>query len=223
MTDVMGSAPAGANVIVAGVGGQGVLMISEMIALAAVDAGFDAKQTEVHGVSQRGGSVHSHVRFAARVHSPLVPIGQADLVIGLEKLEAYRFAPYIRPAGTVILNDYEVSPVSAGTAGVEAYPHDAAATLDRMGVPTRLVRATELAERDLGNVKVANLIVLGFAAPWLPIPVDTWAGLLATRIPPRFLDLNRRAFDLGASLAQAAGPGPAHRPGPAPALPIVTA
>lgn len=223
MTDAMSRVHAGANVIVTGVGGQGVLMISEMIALAAIEAGFDAKQTEVHGVSQRGGSVHSHVRFAARVHSPLVPIGQADLVIGLEKLEAFRFAPYVRPTGAVILNDHEVPPVSAGAAGVEGYPHDAAAVLDRLGVPVRLIQATELAGRDLGNVKVANLIVLGFAAPSLPIPADTWVKLLATRIPPRLLDLNRRAFDLGASLAQEARPYPAHRPSPASALPTVTA
>ena len=98
------------NVIFAGVGGQGVLLIAELLALAAAAAGHDVKQTEVHGVSQRGGAVESHVRYGPKVWSPLVTPGQAHAVVGLEKLEALRFAHYVRPDGVIIVNDYEIPP-----------------------------------------------------------------------------------------------------------------
>src|SRR5512135_2722554 len=112
------------NLIFAGVGGQGVLLIAEITALTAVRAGYDVKQTEVHGVSQRGGSVESHVRYGEAVHSPLVTGGQADVVVGLEKLEGLRYANFARPeAGVVLVNDHEIIPGSVANA-VDRYPHN---------------------------------------------------------------------------------------------------
>jgi len=104
------------SLMFAGVGGQGSLLIADITSLAAVQAGYDVKQTEVHGVSQRGGSVETHVRFGKQVYSPLVTPGRADAVISLEKLEALRFAHYIRPNGVIIVNDYELEPASIGAA-----------------------------------------------------------------------------------------------------------
>lgn len=207
------------SVLVAGVGGQGVLLISELLARAAIAAGRDAKQTEVHGVSQRGGSVYSHVRFGTAVHSPLIPMGQADLVVGLEKLEGLRFAPFARADGTVVINTHEVPPMSAGADAMARYPHDAAAVLRRQGRQVLEVAATELAESELGQARVANVVVLGLLSTLLPLPGEVWPDLLAEHVPARYLDLNRRAFMLGAALAPGVEPadaagGPALSAGP---------
>jgi indolepyruvate ferredoxin oxidoreductase beta subunit len=192
------------GVLFAGVGGQGVLLIAEALALAAVAAGYDAKQTEVHGVSQRGGSVHSHVRFGPKVHSPLIPKGDAHVVAGLEKLETLRFAPFARPGAVVVMNDLEIPPISAGASGVAAYPHDAAERLERAGLKVALLPATEHAAR-LGNEKAANMIVLGYVAALLPIPRSTWRDLLVTRTPARHRAVNEQAFALGFDWGLATG------------------
>ncbi len=189
------------SVLLCGVGGQGVLLVSELVALAAIEAGHDAKQTEVHGVSQRGGSVHSHVRFGPRVHSPLIPAGAADVVIGMEKLEALRFAHFLRDGGIMLVNDFEVAPVSGGPQAVEAYPHEALRFLKQKGLNVVAVTATDLAATELGETRAANVLMLGLLSTQLSLPPDAWARALAGRIPERFRALNERAFELGASLA----------------------
>lgn len=190
------------NVIFAGVGGQGVLLIAELLALAAAAAGHDVKQTEVHGVSQRGGAVESHVRYGPKVWSPLVTPGQAHAVVGLEKLEALRFAHYVRPDGVIIVNDHEILPASVGAA-VAKYPHHAIEFLCSKGLNVVALPATKWAE-DLGNVRVANMILLGVLSTYLDIPPQVWERTLETRIPDRLLALNRRAFQLGASITHRA-------------------
>ena len=190
------------NVIFAGVGGQGVLLIAELLALAAAAAGHDVKQTEVHGVSQRGGAVESHVRYGPKVWSPLVTPGQAHAVVGLEKLEALRFAHYVRLDGVIIVNDYEIPPASVGAA-VAKYPHHAIEFLCSKGLNVVPLPATKWAE-DLGNVRVANMILLGVLSTYLDIPSEVWERTLEIRIPDRILALNRRAFQLGASITQRA-------------------
>lgn len=195
----MESQQATTSVILAGVGGQGVLLISELLARTAICAGFDAKQTEIHGVSQRGGSVYSHVRFGRRIHSPLIAPGQADFVLGLEKLEALRFATYLNPSGLIIVNDHEAIPRSAGAAAA-SYPHQAIDYLQKKGI--RLLRLPATARASaLGNVRVANIILLGALSNFLPIPEQVWHDLLEQRIPERFLAINRQAFRLGRELA----------------------
>ncbi|MFQ5575832.1 MAG: indolepyruvate oxidoreductase subunit beta [Anaerolineae bacterium] len=187
------------NIILAGVGGQGVLLISELLARTAIAAGLDAKQTEIHGVSQRGGSVYSHVRFGPKVHSPLIAPGQADVVLGVEKLEALRFANYARQGGLFIVNDHEVIPRSAGGAA-EKYPHQAIEYLKRQNVTVIDIPATRRAT-ELGNIRVANIILLGALSTRLALPADIWRDTLNARIPERFLEINRRAFALGQKLA----------------------
>lgn len=201
-------AAATTSVLACGVGGQGVILVSELVALAAIEAGYDAKQTEVHGVSQRGGSVHSHVRFGSRVHSPLIPAAGADALIGMEKLEALRFARFLKPDGVMLLNNHEIAPLSGGDAAVAAYPHEAPAYLVAKGFHVVTVPATALAAAELGEVRAANVVMLGLLATHLPLPPDAWDRALAGRIPARFRELNQRAFALGMRLAAEAAPVP---------------
>jgi len=185
------------NLIFAGVGGQGVLLIAELTARAAVRAGFDVKQTEVHGVSQRGGSVESHVRFGPEVHSPLVIAGQADVVIGLEKLEGLRYASFVNPqSGTLLINDHEIIPGSVANAA-ERYPHHALDFLRAKGLKVVALSASQCA-RDLGDGRIANVIMLGAMSALLPrTPKEVWLATLNERIPEKHRALNLKAFETG--------------------------
>lgn len=186
------------NVIFAGVGGQGVLLIAELLALAAAATGQDVKQTEVHGVSQRGGAVESHVRYGPKVWSPLVMPGQAHAVVGLEKLEALRFAHYVRPDGVIIVNDHAILPASVGAAAAK-YPHHAIEFLRDKGLNVMALPATRMAE-DLGNFRAANMILLGALSVYLDISMEVWERTLQLRIPARYLALNQQAFELGSRI-----------------------
>ncbi len=187
------------SVILAGVGGQGVLLISELLAWTAIAAGYDAKQTEIHGVSQRGGSVYSHVRFGSQVYSPLVMPGQADVVLGVEKLEALRFAMYVKPGGLIIVNEHEIVPRSAGAAA-DSYPHQTIDYLKDKGLHVINIPATKLAI-ELGNIRVANIILLGALSAFITLPENVWEDVLQQRIPDKFLAINQKAFALGQEMA----------------------
>lgn len=210
------------NLIFAGVGGQGVLLVAELTALAAARAGFDVKQTEVHGVSQRGGSVESHVRFGAQVHSPLVIPGEADVVVGLEKLEALRYASFLRQAslpsgrtdpdgaksngptgrdGVLLVNDHEIIPGSLAGAA-EKYPHHALDFLQSKGLRVLTVPASQRA-LDLGDGRMANMVMLGCLSRLTPqVSPDIWIETLLSRVPERFREANLRAFQAGGEYAE---------------------
>ena len=184
------------NVVIAGVGGQGVLLASETLALAALAEGLEAKQSEVHGVAQRGGSVVSHVRFGPRVYSPLIRCGEVDLLYAGEKLEALRYAHFVKPGGTIIVNDHEVEPIRV--ADERPYPDDAIGFLEGKGFNVVVMKATEEAI-GLGSHRAANVVLLGALAGSLDIPRESWEETLRERIPERLLDLNRKAFAAGQS------------------------
>jgi len=186
------------NVLISGVGGQGVILSSELLALAALADGQDVKQGEFHGVAQRGGAVFSHVRFGDRVHSPMAARGTVDYLLALEKLEALRYAHFVKPGGTVIVNDHKVEPVRMGD--MRDYPEDAADFLTGKGFNVLVVNATEKAI-ELGNYRAANVILLGTLATHLDIPEEVWARTLEERIPARLLELNLKAFAAGGELA----------------------
>lgn len=173
-----------------------MLLASEVLALAAIGAGYDAKQTEVHGVSQRGGSVYSHVRFGPVVHSPLVKPGEADVVVGLEKLEALRFAHFASPQGLIMVNDREIVPASVGPQAAGKYPHHAVEFLREKGFNVVVVPATDTATA-LGNFHVANVVMLGALSRYVDIPLEVWDQTLRQRIPERYLEINLRAFAEG--------------------------
>lgn len=184
------------SLMFAGVGGQGSLLIAELTSLAAVSAGYDTKQTEVHGVSQRGGSVETHVRFGDKVHSPIVTPGEALAVIGLEKLEALRFAHYVNAKeGTILVNDYELIPGSV-TNAEKIYPHETIDFLKSMGLRVIALPASTRA-RELGDGRMANVVLLGALSTLLPIGHEFWQKILKFRIPARYLDGNLKAFQSG--------------------------
>ena len=190
------------SLMFAGVGGQGSLLIADTTSLAAVQAGYDVKQTEVHGVSQRGGSVETHVRFGEKVHSPLVTPGQADVVISLEKLEALRFAHFANPErGVIVVNDFEIIPASVANAE-NLYPHHVLEYLEDKGLRVITLPATEIA-RQLGDGRMANVVLLGVLSTLLPISLEVWKKTLHLRIPKRFLDGNMKAFTSGREAVKA--------------------
>jgi indolepyruvate ferredoxin oxidoreductase beta subunit len=195
------------NVILAGVGGQGVILASELLAMAAVHVGYDTKQTEVHGIAQRGGSVHSHVRFGGGVYSPLIKPGEADVLIATEKLEGLRFAHYVREGGVIVMNSYELPPIRQaqdrpiGAGG--QYPHEAVDFLQGKGFRVIAFNATERAAA-LGNHRVSNVMLLGAASPYLKISEEIWEATLEDRLSAGLLEVNRKAFAEGRRVAKQA-------------------
>ena len=195
------------NVILAGVGGQGVILASELLAMAAVHVGHDTKQTEVHGIAQRGGSVHSHVRFGGRVYSPLIKPGEADVLIATEKLEGLRFAHYVREGGVIVMNSYELPPIRQaqgrpiGAGG--RYPHEAIDFLRGKGFHVVAFNATERAVA-LGNHRVSNVMLLGTASLYLSISEEIWKVTLEERLLAGLLEINRKAFAEGRRVAKQA-------------------
>jgi indolepyruvate ferredoxin oxidoreductase beta subunit len=184
------------SIVFSGVGGQGVILVAEITALAAVRCGYDVKQTEVHGVSQRGGSVETQVRFGPQVWSPVVTPGQADIIVGLEALEALRSAHYVNPAeGVILLNEHQIIPASVENAG-EIYPQNPVKDLKQKGYQVIPIPATRLAH-DLGDGRMANVVMIGRISSLLPIPHDVWLETLESRIPEKYRAPNLKAFEVG--------------------------
>jgi indolepyruvate ferredoxin oxidoreductase beta subunit len=188
------------NVLIAGVGGQGAVLASELLSMAAASAGKDVKQGEFHGVAQRGGAVFSHVRFGDHVYSPMARQGDVDYLLALEKLEALRYAHFVKPGGTIIVNEHEVNPIR--TADERPYPSDAIDFLKGKDVKMLAIEATAMAI-ELGNHRAANVVLLGALAESLDIPPEVWEKTLEQRIPERFLSLNQKAFRAGRDCVRA--------------------
>jgi len=185
------------NVLIAGVGGQGAVLSSELLALTAIAAGFDVKQGEFHGVAQRGGAVFSHVRFGDKVFSPTARRESVDFMLALEELEALRYAHFVKPGGTIIINEHTVEPVR--TNDHRDYPGNAVEFMKSKGFNVIVVNATQMAI-GFGNHRAANVVLLGALAELLDIPDDIWTKTLNERIPERFLSLNLEAFNAGRSV-----------------------
>ena len=186
--------------ILVGVGGQGTLLASDVLALVGLEQGYDVKKSEVHGMAQRGGSVVSHVRWAERVHSPLVGRSEADFLLAFEKLEALRHLDFIRAEGAVIVNDYAIPPVSVAS-GEDIYPDDQKIrhVLSQATTNYHLVPGSKTAE-ELGNVRTSNIVLLGVLSTFLDVPVSMWEKIIGKRVPHKFMELNRKAFNAGRNL-----------------------
>lgn len=186
--------------LLAGVGGQGTILASDVLAAVGLHAGHDVKKSEVHGMAQRGGSVTTYVRWADTVYSPLIGPGEADYMLAFEKLEALRYVEMTRPGGVVLVNDYVISPLSV-TSGTDTYPADQQimAILAAASDQVHFVPAMTLAE-SLGNPRVNNVVLLGALSHFLrEVPVEAWLQALRERVPSRLVELNERAFLLGRS------------------------
>jgi indolepyruvate ferredoxin oxidoreductase beta subunit len=192
------------SVLLAGVGGQGVLLASEVLAEAAALAGSDVKKSEVHGMAQRGGSVVSHLRFGPEVHSPLIPRGGADYLVSFERLETLRYLEYLRRDSVVLVNTQEILPLPVSV-GKARYPADIEERLRATGVPAVFVDGHGLA-LAAGNAKAVNAVILGALSSILCFAPQVWAEALRRQVPARVLDVNLRAFTLGAEAAAGALP-----------------
>jgi indolepyruvate ferredoxin oxidoreductase beta subunit len=192
------------NFILAGVGGQGTILASNVLAEVALAAGFDVKKSEVHGMAQRGGSVSTQVRWdAERVYSPIVGLGEADFLLSFEEAEALRYVQYLKVGGVAVVNQHTIEPITV-TSGGAHYPTEEEIRSTYQGVADQLyiIPGTATAQ-ELGNARAANVVLLGALSAFLDVPQDTWLEVIEARVPPRYRELNRRAFLKGRELVTA--------------------
>ncbi len=183
------------TVIIAGVGGQGILTASDVLSDVLISAGFDVKKSEVHGMSQRGGDVVSTVRYGEKVYSPIVGEDEADEILAFEKLEALRNLKFLKKNGRIIVNDFRWDPLPVAT-GTMAYPENIIEKLKTKTENIVVVDAVKVAEK-LGNIRVANVYLLGVLARSLEIDKKIWVDVISKRVPEKFVEINIKAFEEG--------------------------
>lgn len=183
------------NILIVGVGGQGTLLSSKIMGKVFSDVGYDVKVGEVHGMSQRGGSVVTYVRYGDKVYSPVICEGEADVIVSFEQLEAARWLPYLRKDGVLITNTQKIDPMPV-ISGVAEYPKNIVDSIKALGVKVICSDALNLAE-EAGSVKSVNMVLLGVAAKFLEIDEEKWINAICEVVPPKTVDINKKAFDLG--------------------------
>lgn len=183
------------NIMIVGVGGQGSLLASKLLGHLLLSEGYDVKVSEVHGMSQRGGSVVTYVRFGEKVYSPIIDKGEADVIVSFEKLEAARYLEYLKPGGTIITNTQEIEPMPVITGAME-YPNDLVAKLEAKGIKVDAMDCLKLAN-EAGSAKAVNIVLMGRVSKYFDIPVEKWQKAIEECVPAKFLELNQKAFLLG--------------------------
>lgn len=183
------------SILLVGVGGQGTILISKILSAGLMEMGYDVKMSEIHGMSQRGGSVTTQIKYGEKVYAPNIGLGGADLVISFEKAEALRALPYLREGGTIITDDREIYPMPVLT-GACAYPHDALDAIARTGQQLVVIRAAEVAE-SLGNIRAQNIVLLGKLVKSMGYERALFQKLVAAYVPPKAKELNLAAFAAG--------------------------
>ena len=185
------------NIMIVGVGGQGTLLTSRILGGLAIAGGYDVKLSEVHGMAQRGGSVVTFVRYGEKVAEPIVEEGQADVLIAFERLEALRYAHFLKPNGALVVNDWRIDPMPV-VIGAASYPEG---ILEELGKEYKVyaVNATEEAKK-LGNPRTFNLVVLGVATQHMDFTKEQWFDVIERTVPPKTIEINKKAFETGYSL-----------------------
>ena len=183
------------NIIIVGVGGQGSLLASKILGHLFVNEGFDVKVSEVHGMSQRGGSVITYVRFGDKVYSPIVDFGQADFIVSFELLETARALPFLKIGGQIVTNTQQIDPMPVIT-GAAQYPQNIVEKIRAKGVKIDAMDCLSLA-KQAGSPKAVNIVLLGRLSHYFDIPESSWLNSLKANVPPKFLDINQKAFELG--------------------------
>ena len=183
------------NILMVGVGGQGVILASEIVAEVMMRAGFDVKKSEVHGMAQRGGMVNSHIRFGSKVYSPVIKKGEADILFSFEQLETLRFTEYLVDDPVILIAGQKILPPSV-TAGNEVYPSDIPGCLSERYPRVELVDSIEIAVKA-GNIKTSNIALLGALSKHFNLPMHLWEETISLFVPPDFLDVNLKAFSMG--------------------------
>lgn len=184
------------NIMIVGVGGQGTLLASKMLGYVLLQQGYDVKVSEVHGMSQRGGSVVTYVRYGKKVYSPVIDKGEADVIISFEKLEAARWLEFLKKDGTIIINTQEVEPMPVIT-GAAAYPENLIEKMQAAGAKVDAKDFLSIAQ-EAGSAKAVNIALMGRLSTYFPeISDEQWQDAIEKIVPPKFLDLNRKAFEAG--------------------------
>ena len=183
------------SVVIVGVGGQGTLLASRVLGSAMLSQGVDVKVSEVHGMSQRGGSVVTYVRYGDKVYSPIIAQGEADVLLAFEALEAARYLPWLKPEGTVVVNTQQMDPMPVVT-GVAEYPKDILGKVREQGVKVVALDALGMAE-EAGSSKAVNVVLIGAMAKKLDLPKEVWIDTIKETVPSKFIDMNLKAFELG--------------------------
>ena len=183
------------SVMIVGVGGQGSLLASKLLGRLLMDEGFDVKVSEVHGMSQRGGSVVTYVRYGEQVFSPIISQGEADIIISFEKLEAARYAAFLKKDGKIIVNTQQIDPMPV-IIGAAEYPENVLNELTDKGVSVEALDALSLAE-EAGSSKAVNIVLMGKAAKYFGIPYEKWITAIENTVAQKFIEMNKKAFDLG--------------------------
>lgn len=188
------------NILLVGVGGQGTILISKILTAGFMSKGYDVKMSEIHGMSQRGGSVTTQIRFGEKVYAPNIGIGEADLIISFEKIEAVRALPYLKVGGKIISDNREIFPMSVLTGAAE-YPHDALEQLGQKVDSLTIIPAAETAEK-LGNIKATNIVLLGVLVKHLGLEDVDWEALISQYVPVKAIKMNLDAYRAGRAMAE---------------------
>lgn len=183
------------NVMIVGVGGQGSLLASKLLGRLLLTKGYDIKVSEVHGMSQRGGSVVTYVRFGDKVYSPIIDMGEADFIVSFELLEAARYTEYLNPNGKIVTNTQQVNPMPVITGAAE-YPTDLVAKMQNAGISVDAIDALSLAE-EAGSSKAVNLVLMGKLSNYFEFTEEEWMKAIEDSVPAKFLEMNKKAFALG--------------------------
>ena len=185
------------NIMIVGVGGQGTLLARKLLGRLLLGKGYDVKVSEVHGMSQRGGSVVTYVRWGERVFSPIIDRGQADCILSFELLEAARYTEYLKPEGRIIVNSQQINPMPV-IAGMAEYPENLEQTMKAAGTNVDALDALSLAQ-EAGSSKAVNLVLMGRLSRHFDFTQEEWMEAIEQSVPPKFLELNKKAFELGRS------------------------
>ena len=183
------------NIMIVGVGGQGSLLASKLLGRLLLTKGYDIKVSEVHGMSQRGGSVVTYVRFGDKVYSPIIDKGEADYIVSFELLEAARYTEYLKPEGKIITNTQKINPLPVIT-GATSYPEKLVEKMSDTGISVDAIDALSLAE-EAGNSKATNIVLLGRLSKYFDFTDEEWQNAIENSVPAKFLELNKKAFELG--------------------------
>jgi indolepyruvate ferredoxin oxidoreductase beta subunit len=185
------------NIMIVGVGGQGTLLTSRILGGLTIHAGYDVKLSEVHGMAQRGGSVVTFVRYGEKVNEPIVEEGQADVLIAFERLEAMRYAHYLKKNGAIIINDQKIDPMPV-VIGAAKYPEN---IIEDLSKNYRVYKVDAMEEaKKLGNSRVFNVIVLGIAAQHMDFTKEDWLTVIEKTVPAKTVEMNKKAFEAGYNL-----------------------
>ncbi|MFA9423821.1 MAG: indolepyruvate oxidoreductase subunit beta [Sedimentibacter sp.] len=182
------------NILLVGVGGQGTILASKILSTGLLDAGYDVKMSEIHGMAQRGGSVSTQVRYGEKIYSPIIGIGQADILVSFETMETFRWLEYLKPDGVVVLNDYEI-PSAPILEGKVDYPQGII-DLIKGKANTKVIKAAEISEK-VGSMRTMNVVLFGALVKAMNLTEIDWEKIIRSTVKEKFVDLNIKAFHAG--------------------------